>query len=1254
MATLPFPPRAAYNSMTFQDPNGPYSDTQQNAADALHDILRNRVAADIVSGRRNDPMYAVSDPRQLELRANTPERGFGPMIARNELLKRSDAGEFAAPGFGDLGQFAGSNGGIGSFGGGISGKPGFDELGNATMAFANGGEAQMPQQGANPFADPNTMAVYDQMRQSVSPKQFGDEMLAGASQIDPRATAQFMDDLSQIDLSPEDLDMLNNMVDEILANPEQYAAVRAKYLEMGAPEELLPEQFDPQFFAAMNMAVDQMIGEPAGVQSFAMGGIAELKPIAKAIASYGRNGDTMLAHITPAEARMLRRRGGSGTINPATGLPEFFLKKAFKSLGKAIKSFASSTVGRIVTTVALGFFLGPAAASFLGATSAAGIAAVTGFVGSAGSTLLAGGNIGDALKAGAVGGLTYGATVGITGGAEAFAPGLETTPGQAFQGQLDKVSNVFSAPTTAAPSQIATDATQAPYKPLEMTGTPSKPFDSYFGSQPSTDVLRDNITANTAREAYGAELARTNPEAFYNPNVAPPAPLPGQPGSDVLIGGKPNILAIEAAGSDAYTGSLKPPVGGLQPNIAVPDMPAGTQLSRMPQSMLSPSASLPTLSGVAPPATPAVPTVGKAFSTIGEGLGIGQGNEFSFDKLMQGGKELFSPSLSNAELAQTPEYASAINSGKTVTQALADAAKLNAPGFFRSYGPATLAGLGTLGAMGGFTPKPIEESAQSKMLKGGPGSAEDLLSKNPSQFYVQYLPGVQYYNGSLRKPPGMATGGIVDAMPMNYAIGGGVDKQLYDVYTSTTLSEADKAAKLNDIITTNKVTADEIKTRFNLSDKDISYIDNSAGVNYSAPVTDTRGTVLNPSGEAYSKSDAAMYDAFRAGDYNLLNGLMATYSVTPAYIKAKFGLSDADIGYITGQGGKFSATGPSQIKTTGTGTSTIFSNTPGFSLTPGGLKTMPKTTLGGTQMGTGTGVFPAIDDLQLAAGMDANNISPQKMSVASGLGVPEVTTRYYNAKNEALLGNFTVDPATGTRTPIAARAPVAQPYNNAVALTSGLSPTGPLGEYSTRTVTPVMPDTVTGGITTLPDVSFSRPGVQRAMPLFKTDGTLGAYRDPNTATQYTPLENRLYDAFTSKNTPELNNLLSQFNVSAGAVQNRFGLTPADTTYMTTHDGVKFFTPPAANTSTTANTSAAPKLLNMGGIAGLAQGGYPRKTGQINGPGTATSDSIPAMLSDGEFVMTAKAVRGAGKGDRRAGAKRMYALMHQLEQNAARG
>lgn len=56
-------------------------------------------------------------------------------------------------------------------------------------------------------------------------------------------------------------------------------------------------------------------------------------------------------------------------------------------------------------------------------------------------------------------------------------------------------------------------------------------------------------------------------------------------------------------------------------------------------------------------------------------------------------------------------------------------------------------------------------------------------------------------------------------------------------------------------------------------------------------------------------------------------------------------------------------------------------------------------------------------------------------------------------------------------------------------------------------------------------------------------------------------------------------------------------------------------------------------------------------GEIIGPGTPTSDSIPAMLSDGEFVMNARAVRGAGNGDRRAGAKRMYQMMRQLEGRA---
>ena len=70
------------------------------------------------------------------------------------------------------------------------------------------------------------------------------------------------------------------------------------------------------------------------------------------------------------------------------------------------------------------------------------------------------------------------------------------------------------------------------------------------------------------------------------------------------------------------------------------------------------------------------------------------------------------------------------------------------------------------------------------------------------------------------------------------------------------------------------------------------------------------------------------------------------------------------------------------------------------------------------------------------------------------------------------------------------------------------------------------------------------------------------------------------------------------------------------------------------------------LKKMEGIAMLAKGGFPenarRAQGMLNGPGTGTSDSIPAYLSNGEFVVTAKAVKNAG------GAKPMYEMMDYLE------
>ena len=49
-----------------------------------------------------------------------------------------------------------------------------------------------------------------------------------------------------------------------------------------------------------------------------------LPALAEMIRAKGRGKDTVLAHITPREAALLKKRGGAGTINPHTGLLEYY------------------------------------------------------------------------------------------------------------------------------------------------------------------------------------------------------------------------------------------------------------------------------------------------------------------------------------------------------------------------------------------------------------------------------------------------------------------------------------------------------------------------------------------------------------------------------------------------------------------------------------------------------------------------------------------------------------------------------------------------------------------------------------------------------------------------------------------------------------------------------------------------------------------------------------------------------------------
>ena len=72
---------------------------------------------------------------------------------------------------------------------------------------------------------------------------------------------------------------------------------------------------------------------------------SDLPSLAQMLSRKGRNGDSILAHITPKEAALLKAHGGSGTRNPETGLLEYF---DLGSVGDWFQSTASD-VGNFFT-----------------------------------------------------------------------------------------------------------------------------------------------------------------------------------------------------------------------------------------------------------------------------------------------------------------------------------------------------------------------------------------------------------------------------------------------------------------------------------------------------------------------------------------------------------------------------------------------------------------------------------------------------------------------------------------------------------------------------------------------------------------------------------------------------------------------------------------------------------------------------------------------------------------------------------------
>jgi len=80
-----------------------------------------------------------------------------------------------------------------------------------------------------------------------------------------------------------------------------------------------------------------------------MAGISSIVKQAENVRRAGRKGDSVLAHINPREARLLKALGGAGTINPKTGLLEFYTNEEIANYISSVLAGPGSDADKAAT-----------------------------------------------------------------------------------------------------------------------------------------------------------------------------------------------------------------------------------------------------------------------------------------------------------------------------------------------------------------------------------------------------------------------------------------------------------------------------------------------------------------------------------------------------------------------------------------------------------------------------------------------------------------------------------------------------------------------------------------------------------------------------------------------------------------------------------------------------------------------------------------------------------------------------------------
>lgn len=237
--------------------------------------------------------------------------------------------------------------------------------------------------------------------------------------------------LARSPIMPEDLDEMIQMLEAVVEEPARYPEVRAAAIQDGLiTEEDAPQEYNAEFVLALLIAL-YGYRDRLSTQGYARGG---LRVAGRRLQNAGRGGDSILAHINPREAEMLRRMGGAGTINPNTGLQEY--KSVKKILGVAAPIALSFIAPGLGTTIGTALGATGATATMLGgAVVGGGTAALTGGNVLKGAAFGAmGGGLGD--KVGGMANDALGLGLGETGkavlGGALVGGGMGAATGQGF------------------------------------------------------------------------------------------------------------------------------------------------------------------------------------------------------------------------------------------------------------------------------------------------------------------------------------------------------------------------------------------------------------------------------------------------------------------------------------------------------------------------------------------------------------------------------------------------------------------------------------------------------------------------------------------------------------------------------------------------------------------------------------------------------------------------------------------------------